>query len=266
MTKWSTNICKTNGINLYYTRTGGDYPSVILLHGLIGNGACWSAVARSLENEYDVIMPDARGHGKSSVPQDGYLYEDHAKDIIGLIKSLNLSAPILIGHSMGGMTAALVASYNSKLLGGLVLLDPAFLSLKIQHEVYNSDVAKQHQQILNTSFDEEVTKARNRSSHRSLEIIKLLAHARFETSINAFDVLTPPNPDYIELISKIDIPILLIIGDTGNVVSVELAKEIQATNSHFKIEQIKDAGHGIYYEQPKSVAIVIKSFLHSIST
>ncbi len=42
--------------------------------------------------------------------------EDHADDVLGLITSLNLSSPILVGHSMGGMTATVVASRNPKLL------------------------------------------------------------------------------------------------------------------------------------------------------
>ena len=68
-----------------------------------------TSVAHSLKGEYDIIIPDARGHGKSSVPNDGYRYEDHANDIEGLIEALELSLPIVIGHSMGGMTAALVS-------------------------------------------------------------------------------------------------------------------------------------------------------------
>src|SRR5689334_16146708 len=116
MGSWSTASCKTNGINIHYIRTGGSKPPLVLLHGLISNGACWAPVARILAAEYDLIMPDARGHGKSSVPDFSYRYEDHANDVIGLIKELKLTQPILIGHSMGGLTAALVASRNPTLL------------------------------------------------------------------------------------------------------------------------------------------------------
>ncbi len=90
MSVCSTAICETNGIYIHYTRTGRNSLPLILLHGLTANGICWTALARYLEGEYDVIMPDARGHGKSSVPDDGYRYEDHAKDIVGLIKALRL--------------------------------------------------------------------------------------------------------------------------------------------------------------------------------
>jgi pimeloyl-ACP methyl ester carboxylesterase len=70
----------------------------------------------SLWKEMDVIMPDTRGHGKSSVPDYGYRYEDHADDVVRLIHTLKLYSPILIGHSMGGLTATVVASRDPKLL------------------------------------------------------------------------------------------------------------------------------------------------------
>lgn len=102
MTHWSSAVCEINGINIHYTRTGGHKPPVIMLHGLMANGICWTSLARVLEKEYDVIMPDARGHGNSSVPDFGYRYEDHANDVAGLINALKLPPPILLGHSMGG--------------------------------------------------------------------------------------------------------------------------------------------------------------------
>jgi N-formylmaleamate deformylase len=75
---WGARSCKANGIEVHYLRTGGDKLPVVLLHGLSGSGACWTPLARDLANDYDVVMPDARGHGKSSTPEGGYRYEDLA--------------------------------------------------------------------------------------------------------------------------------------------------------------------------------------------
>lgn len=265
MTDWSTAICETNGINIHYTRTGGSKPPLILLHGLTANGACWTALAHTLFGDYDVIMPDARGHGKSSVPDYGYRYEDHANDVVGLIKALRLPPPILIGHSMGGMTATVVASRNPKLLRGLILADPTFLSPKVQREVRDSDVADQHRRILNLSLDEVVAEGRAKHPNRSPETLELFARARLQTSMGAFDVLTPPNPDYRQLVSTIDVPSLLIFGDKG-VVSSAAAEELQHLNPKFQIEQIREVGHGVHLDQPELFAAVVKSFLRSIST
>lgn len=265
MNYWNTAVCETNGINIHYTRTGGNKPPLILLHGLMTNGACWTDLAHVLEKEYDVIMPDARGHGNSSVPDFGYRYEDHANDVVGLISSLRLSQPILLGHSMGGMTAAVVASRKPNLLRGLVLADPTFLSPKVQREVRDSDVADQHRRMLNMSLDEVVADARNRHPNRSEETLELLAQARLQTSMAAFDVLTPPNPKYRMLVSAIDVPSLIVFGDKG-VVSSAVAKELQSLNPRLQSEQIQDAGHSVHLDQPERFAAVVKSFIGSIGT
>lgn len=264
MTNWNTAACKTNTIKIHYTRTGGNKPPLILLHGLMANGLCWTGLARVLEKEYDVIMPDARGHGKSSVPDFGYRYEDHANDVAGLIKALRLSPPILLGHSMGGMTAAVVASHKPNLLRGLILADPTFLSLKVQREVRDSDVADKHRMILNMSLDAAVAEARFRHPNRSQETLELFARARLQTSMAAFDVLTPPNPDYKQLISKIDVPSLLLLGDKG-VVSSVVAEELQRLNPGLRVEQIREAGHSLHLDQPEIFAAIVKTFLYSIN-
>ena len=263
MAGWSTAICETSGINIHYMRTGGNKPPLILLHGLTANGACWTALAHALEGEYDVIMPDARGHGKSSVPDYGYRYEDHANDLVGLIEALRLPPPILLGHSMGGMTAAVVASRKPKILRGLILADPTFLSPKVQRQVRDSDVADQHRRMLSMSLDKLVAEARARHPDRSGETLELLARSRLQTSMAAFDVLTPPNPDYEQLVSTIDVPSLLVFGDKG-VLSSVVAEELQRLNRRFQVVRIRQAGHGIHFDQPERFAAAIKSFLGTI--
>jgi pimeloyl-ACP methyl ester carboxylesterase len=81
----------------------------------------------------------------------------------------------------------------------------------------------------------------------------------------AFDVLTPPNPDYHQMVSTIDVPILLVIGDDP-VVSLETARELQSLNPRIRVEQIQDAGHGVPYDQPERFASVVRSFLRSVVT
>ena len=265
MTSWTTGVCEANGINIHYLRTGGVKPPLVLLHGLMGSGACWSPLARSLEAEYDVVMPDARGHGNSSAPLHGYRYEDHASDVIELIRGLGLTAPILLGHSMGGMTAAVVASQVSSMIRGVILADPTFLSPEWQREVRDSEVAEQHRRFLSLDKRDAVAQARLRHARRSSEIVELFADAKQQTRMSAFDVLTPPNPEYHQLVSTIDVPILLVIGDDP-VVSLETARELQSLNSRIRVEQIQDAGHGVPYDQPERFGSVVRSFLRSVVT
>lgn len=263
MTGWTTGICATGGADIHYRRTGGAGPSLVLLHGLIGSGACWSPVARALEGEFDVVMPDARGHGQSSAPPQGYRYGDHAGDVAGLVQGLGLTAPVLMGHSMGGMTAAVAASRMGARIRGVVLVDPTFLSPERQREVHGSDVAERHRRLLSLSRDELAADMRARHPHRSPEIAALLAEARLRTRLSAFDVLTPPNPDYRELVRAIRVPMLLVIGDAP-VVSIETARALQSLNPRLRVEQIRNAGHGLPYDQPERLAAVVGSFLRSL--
>ncbi len=248
---------------MHFTRTGGNKPPVILMHGLTANGACWTEVAHHLEGDFDLIMPDARGHGGSSKPAAGYCYQDHANDVVGLLQALLLPPAILVGHSMGGMTAALVASRHPELLDRLILADPTFLSLDVQRQVHESNAADQHRHYLNMTGEEIAAESRVKHPNRSEETTELIAKARLQTSIDAFEVLTPPNPDFIQVVSAIEIPTLLIIGGPTGVVSPEVAASLQRINPRLQTAQIPEAGHGLHYDHPEHFVKLVKAFLHS---
>ncbi len=108
-----------------------------------------------------------------------------------------------------------------------------------------------------------LAQARVRHAHRKPEVVELVTEARLKTRIGAFDVLTPPSPEYHQLVSTICVPIMLVIGDNG-VVSIETAQELQKLNPRLRIEQIQNAGHGVPYGQPESFLAVVRSFLRSV--
>ena len=91
-----------------------------------------------------------------------------------------------------------------------------------------------------------LTEIRIRHSHRSSELIETIrAGQGFKPVFMLFEVLTPPNPDYRELIKTFDIPSLLVIGGVGAVVSSRVAAELAGLNQRLEVVQIKEAGHGI---------------------
>src|SRR5437870_11942100 len=111
MTDWSEGEVYANGINIHYYRSdGSNKPSILLLHGITDNGLCWSRVAHELEGNYDVIMTDARGHGRSDGLAAGFSLTLLADDAAGVMRALSLEKPFLFGHSMGAITAAAVAA------------------------------------------------------------------------------------------------------------------------------------------------------------
>ena len=121
---WQSGFINTNGLRLHYTRTGGPKPPLVLAHGVTDDGLCWSPVATALAPDYDVIMVDARGHGLSDAPLEGYGPIEQADNLAGLIEALDLTAPLILGHSMGAMTTLMLAARHPELPRAIALEDP----------------------------------------------------------------------------------------------------------------------------------------------
>jgi pimeloyl-ACP methyl ester carboxylesterase len=93
--------------------------------------------------------------------------------------------------------------------------------------------------------------------------VKSLVDARLHTSRHAFEVLTPPNPDWRELIRRVCCPTLLLTGDHG-VVSADTAQELQKLNPLLHYEVIRAAGHGLPYDKPAQSSIAMTIFLEKL--
>jgi pimeloyl-ACP methyl ester carboxylesterase len=130
---WESGYVDANGIRLHYWRTGGmNRPVMILAHGITDYGLNWTDLAEKFEDEYDLIMYDARGHGFSDKPDGPYNLATHVEDLVGLIRALDIEKPILMGHSMGGGTVALAAATYPDVPRAVILEDPADMLTRLQ--------------------------------------------------------------------------------------------------------------------------------------
>ena len=119
--RWSEGDVIANGIRLHYYRTGGDKPVLLLLHGFNEYGLTWLRTAKELEQDYDIIMVDARGHGHSDgIAKGGYPPGATVEDIAGVIHALKLDRPRIIGFSMGGATALRLAATYPELVHSFI--------------------------------------------------------------------------------------------------------------------------------------------------
>ncbi|WP_407550417.1 alpha/beta hydrolase [Streptomyces sp. Pv4-95] len=99
-------------------------PGVLLLHGLMGRAAHWADTARWLSARYRPVGLDQRGHGRSDKPADGpYDRDAYVDDAIAAIEQLGLAPVVLIGHSMGALTAWQLAARRPDLVSALVICD-----------------------------------------------------------------------------------------------------------------------------------------------
>jgi len=122
--RWTSGDVDVNGTTLHWTRTGGDLPQVLLAHGLTDDGLCWTPVADELEGDYDLVMVDARGHGRSAAPPSGYEPLTMGSDLMAVCDALGLRRPVLVGHSMGAVASLLAAGLRPDVVRALFLEDP----------------------------------------------------------------------------------------------------------------------------------------------
>ena len=69
----------------------------------------------------------------------------------------------------------------------------------------------------------------------------------------------------MQLINTLDVPSLLVVGDVGSVVTLEMAAELARLNQRLEVVQIKEAGHGVPYDQPERFSAVVQTFLRSVT-
>ncbi|MFX1286768.1 MAG: alpha/beta fold hydrolase [Promethearchaeota archaeon] len=258
---------------MHYSRTGGNKPPLILSHGITDSGLCWVPIARDLEEFFDIIMVDARGHGLSESPPTGYSVETMVKDLIGLIKGLELDRPILMGHSMGAQISARTASLAPHLVDKLILEDPAFNSgiPLVPHFIFKRVMKFLLARMLinplkDLSPDEIQAKCKKDNPKWSEDEILHWTDSKVQflqkNPIQMIGSLTKSMPkNWGKMVTGIECPVLLIISDKGMTkkeVAIELTEKIWK-NSEFV--EIKNAGHNIRRENSVDFMKAVKGFL-----
>ncbi len=112
-------------LQLYSRVYPGDGPAIVMMHGLTRNSADFEGLASHLASRFKLVVPDQRGRGLSDYDPEpaNYLPTTYSADMLGLIDRLGLERPILIGTSMGGLMAMIMATMRPDGFRGLVLND-----------------------------------------------------------------------------------------------------------------------------------------------
>jgi len=246
---WTDGYVETNGITMHYTRTGGNKPQVVLCHGFSDNGLCWTALAKELEANYDVVMVDARCHGKSDGPEAGNDTSAMADDLAGLVRALGLDRPVVAGHSMGATYTELFAARYPDLLRALVLEDSPWMemppagagetaaaAMKERFDAWKTEFQGYREQPL----EECVAKCKQDYPDWEPGTCELFMQAKQELNFNIFNDRLISMGGWQENLPQITCPILEFTGDPelGALVTDEmyakassLAKDIERVQS-----------------------------------
>jgi len=249
-----------NGINLNYNEAGEGDHALVFLHFWGGSSLEWTEVIQGLSSEYRCIALDARGSGASDAPSFGYRISDLADDVQGVIAALDLKSYVVVGHSMGGKTAQVLAARRPEGLKGIALVASSPASPMQIDDTQREQMkgAYSNADSVNWVLSNVLT-----SSPISEASRKQLIDDALRVSASARDgwVDIGTREDYSKEIGNVNVPVVVIAGDDDHVDPPEVVRghilpAFTAPETHFLAKK----GHLLPLEAPQELVQILKTF------
>ncbi|MFY9607876.1 MAG: alpha/beta fold hydrolase [Blastocatellia bacterium] len=230
-----------NGIEMYF-EIHGDGKPLVLLHGFTGCGSNWEPFISDLAREYQLIVPDLRGHGSSTNPSNSFTFRQSARDVFALLDRLEVESFKAIGVSGGAKTLLHMATHQPGRVEAMVLVS-ATPYFPPQARAIMRETTPENR-------SEEEWKMMRQWHKRGDEQIRALwlQGNRFKDSYDDMNF----TPAYL---STITARTLIVHGDRDPFYPVELALEMYAAIARSHLWVIPNAGHGPIYADQKDAFI-----------
>lgn len=241
----------------------GSGPPVLLIHGISSAGSVWNPIIPELVTEFTPIAIDQRGHGASSKPESGYLYDDYIRDLEGVLAALQLDRPLIVGHSLGGIVTLWWAARHPDTAAALVIEDSPLRSGQVFMPAFD-------EWLMFNAMPEEDLRAHYAEEYPEWPPELVLERARLmsTTARNVFaelraDSLAHDGVDRIAEISGIQSPTLLVHGDlqTGGMVAPEDVIAFEQRLGNARSVRIVGGGHTLHRERRNEFLAVVLPFL-----
>jgi|SRR5579875_1985635 len=224
------------GMTISFLRRPGNVP-LILLHGLGGRGNNWLRLIPLLSSEWDIILPDLLGHGKSEKKGFGYTVHEQAEAIRFLIEMLGLSDFVIGGNSYGGWVSLMFASG---------IMSPKRLILEDSAGI-NPTVGEAGEETV-SQFVERVMKMNPMNSEQIIrEIVRMNSTGLERLSESE--------------LSRISSRTFIIWGTEDKLIPLKYGIELNRLIRDSTLHRIEGAGHIPHWTHPKEVAQVMDSVL-----
>jgi pimeloyl-ACP methyl ester carboxylesterase len=267
-------------INLNQKRFGNGDP-VLCVHGLGANIFTWRHFIDPFSKQSRLILVDLRGFGSSPKPADNnYSIEQHADDIYRIILNDNLTKLTLIGNSLGGAIALLVAlrlcEQEPKRLSRLVLIDagaykeylPGYLKLmrsflgKLIVYLAPSKLAARF--VLKASYyDKNKITAEQVKAYAEPIASEGGRHALLET---ARQCVPADSDEIISKLNRITVPTLILWGRQDAVIPLKVGELLDQDLPNSKLEVFEHCGHIPQEEKPEETIASISRFMHPVNS
>lgn len=260
------------GGRIHY-ETVGEGPPLVFIHGWAMSGDVWR-FQKELAETYRLIIPDLRGHGRSSAPASGYCFQDFADDLLELFIALRLENAILIGWSMGAQVALQAFPVLRSRLAAVVLVSgtPRFTSTEGYSHGVPEVAVKGLALLLQRDFAGTVDDFCKRmfvdgelsaelSGQIFCEVNKIVPPARHAVRQALKSLATT---DLRAELALVDVPVLLIHGGSDSICLPSASQYMAEHLRDARIKIMKGAGHAPFISRPGEFAGILTEFLDSI--
>ena len=247
---------QANGLEFNVREIGVKEPTLVFIHYVGGTGRTWDLVVEPLSDHHRCVAPDLRGWGGSDKDATNFDLHTQADDIAAIVQSLGLSQYILVGQSMGGKIAQILAARRPAGLKGLVLVAPApptpMEVPKEQREAaLNSYLSPAGVEIALTILTSRQLSPELRKQVTDDTLGGTLAAKRgwFEQGMTL---------DISELVGNINVPTTVVVGDADRVENESvLRRELASRISGTEFIILPGVGHLSPLEAPTELAAAI---------
>jgi uncharacterized protein (TIGR02246 family) len=252
---------QTNGPRIHVREQGEGELALVLLHYWGGSSRTWDGVVGQLSTQYRTVAIDQRGWGDSEAPAQGYTIADMANDAQDVIEALDLQHYVLVGHSMGGKVAQLLASRRPRGLAGVVLVAPSPPTPMALPDEQRAAMmaAYESRESIGHVLDHVLTAKRLEPAYREQVIADSLRGAR---EAKAAWPSAGMLEDIAGEVGEIDVPVVVISGELDQVDTVEtLRRELLPRIAGASLHVLPQVGHLSPLEAPAALATLIRQFV-----
>ncbi len=261
--------------NFNHVILGTGEKKLVFLHGLMGYGLNWRTLAKNFEADFDILLFDQRGHGKSFQPPTGYAPEDYADDLKKILDELGWGKIFLVGHSMGGRNALNFAYRFPEYIERLVIEDigpesePAG-EVAIREMVDSVPVPFKKKEDARAFFQNEFAKVYKGAEDPRMIGLFLYSNLegepghitwRFSRAGVLESVRLGRVSDRWHEVKALSVPTLIIRGEKSKDLTQAVYEEMLESNPNFRGVVIPRAGHWVHADKPAEVAAAIREFL-----
>lgn len=255
-----------SAIKLYYRLRGEEgAPWLVMMHGLFGSGDNLGGIARILEENFRILLMDARNHGRSPHAR-GMAYPDMAGDALAVMDELNIETAHVFGHSMGGKTAMQLALSHPDRVNRLMIGDIA----PVQYGHHHSRILDGMQRVAEASPQSRAGASEILSEYEAEDAVLsfLLTNWRrqddgvwgwrigFSEISEGYDALMRAPKG-----AAFDKPVLFLRGEKSDYIQPSHRDTILSLFPQADVKNFAGCGHWLHAEKPDMVARAMIRFM-----